>query len=116
LQRLVAHDTRNMRDFVPIFNGQPRGELVPARRLPAYAQHTNWHTIIVLWLTAGTWRRARTIHTAWMATIRQSALFSTMHQLRRERETGLMDPLGEIWLDVRGRGMRGWNLFEATCR
>jgi hypothetical protein len=83
---------------------------------PAYAQPANRHMIAVLWLTAGTWRRARTIHAAWTAAIRQPALFSTVYQLRGKRETGLMDPLGEMWLDIRGRGMRGWNLFEATWR
>jgi hypothetical protein len=69
-------------------------------------------SLIVLWITNGTWRRARTIQQLWVRTTGQAALFTTVYQLRHESEDLPMDPLGEIWMDGTGAGVRGYSMFD----
>lgn len=71
-------------------------------------------SLVVLWVTNGTWQRARTIHQAWSELTAHEAFFTTVYQLRHECEWGQMDPLGEVWMDCVGRGFAGYQCIKAA--
>jgi hypothetical protein len=67
--------------------------------------------LLVLWLTAGTWRRAHTIQRLWTRQTQHPALFTTVHQLRHKTADAPLDPLGEIWIGCDGAAIRGQDMF-----
>lgn len=83
-----------------------------ALRSPEAVGLPDQHTLVVVWVTTGTWRRVNTLQAAWKHTTVQSAYFTTVYELRGQREAGPMSPLSARWLDRDGHAVVGWRVFR----
>jgi hypothetical protein len=68
-------------------------------------------TQAVLWVTTGTWRRARTIVEVWSSRMQQITFCTTEFELRGRSELRPMNPLDALWMDSRGETMSGRQMF-----
>jgi hypothetical protein len=70
----------------------------------------------VLWVTTGTWRRARTIIEAWRSKMQQMAFCTTEFELRGRSELRPVNPLDAWWIDSRGETVLGRQIFKCVDR
>jgi hypothetical protein len=130
LTRPPAEDEYGVRLFVEIDRTTEFGDRIEERvrawtealRTPLHANLPARTFSLHLWVTTGTWARARTIQQHWSSYIgpKAPALFTTVYQLRGEVEDQPFDPLGQIWMDLDGNAVRGQRMpsiaMGATAR
>jgi hypothetical protein len=68
-------------------------------------------SILVVWVTTGTWRRARTIAMLWHSRMQQVAFCTTEFELRGRSELRPMSPLDARWMDSREETVSGKQIF-----
>jgi hypothetical protein len=71
-------------------------------------------TLAVLWVTSGTWRRARTIAELWQSRMLQAAFYTTEFELRERSELHAMNPLDAWWMDNVGETVLGRHIFKCV--
>jgi len=71
-------------------------------------------SILVAWVTTGTWRRARTIADLWRSRMQQVAFCTTEFELRGRSELRPMSPLDARWMDSRGETVSGRQVFRCV--
>jgi hypothetical protein len=69
-------------------------------------------SIVAVWVTTGTWRRARTIGSVWRSRIPQTAFCTTEFEVRGRSDLEPMKPLDATWLDIQGEGISGRCVFD----
>jgi hypothetical protein len=124
LTRLPAEHECGIRLFVEIDRTTEFGDRIEERvrawaealRTPLYANLPDRTFSLHLWVTTGTWARARTIQQHWSYYIgaKAPALFTTVYQLRGEVEDQPLDPLGKTWMDLGGYGIRGQDMLTVA--
>jgi hypothetical protein len=84
-----------------------------ALQAPAATGLSDPQTLVVLWVTTGTWRWVETLRAAWAGATAQPAYFTTLYALCGELETAPLDLLRASWRDHGGRIVKGQQLFTA---
>jgi hypothetical protein len=82
-----------------------------ALRTPRAAGLLDPASLIVVWVTTGTWRRVETLRQAWASATTEPAFFTTLYALRGYLETAPLDLLRASWRDRDGRSLAGHQII-----
>ncbi len=77
---------------------------------PTLSNLAEHDSIVVLWVTTGTRRRAQTLCAMWKS-LPIPAFFTTTYELREQQSTGYMRPFQTHWFDSKGQEVEGWQVF-----